>query len=80
MSLDQLQQLLMWCSIINMGLLVFSLAMITSMHGFICRLHGKIFRVSEESVGNALYWFFGIWKICIFLFNVVPWLALYLVD
>ena len=80
MTIDQIQQLLMWCSIINMGLLLYSTVMITALHGFICRIHAKMFRISEETASNTLYWYLGIWKIAIILFNIVPWVALYLVE
>ena len=80
MTIPQLQQFLMWCSIINIGLLIFSSLMIMAMQGFICRFHGRLFRLPEESVSKALYLLIGLWKISIFLFNIVPWLALYLID
>ena len=80
MTLEQLQSFLMWCSIINLGLMTFSFVMIMAMRQMVCRLHAKLFSIPEASVMLAFYWFIGMWKIFTFALFVVPWLATYLVK
>lgn len=80
MTVDQLQQLFMWCSIFNIGILTVAFLAILAFRSKICRIHSRMFRIPEEAVNLAIYSFFGIWKLLAFLFFVFPWLALYLVK
>ena len=75
MNIVTIRNLLLWCSIINYGiLLVWFLAFIAA-HDFIYRLHGKWFRLSSERFDALHYIGMTLYKIGILLLNVVPLVA-----
>jgi len=76
MGIEQVRDFFMWCSIINVALLVFSSLMCIWAGGWVYRMHSKFFKISREAFNVAIYSFIGAWKILIILFNVVPWIAL----
>ena len=76
MSIEQVRDFLMWCSIINVALLLFSSLMCICAGGLVYRMHSKFFKISREAFNVAIYSFIGAWKMLIILFNVVPWIAL----
>ena len=46
------------------------------MKKLVCRMHGKLFAISEENVAMATYAYLGIYKILLLVFNIVPYIAL----
>jgi len=76
MSIEQVRDFFMWCSIINVALLLFSSLMCIFAGGWVYRRHSKFFKISREAFNVATYSFIGAWKSLIILFNVVPWIAL----
>jgi uncharacterized protein DUF6868 len=80
MTIEIIRSFLAWCSIINIGLLLFWLLWFMLGHDFIFRFHGKWFKLSEEQFDAIHYALMGFFKIGIFLFNVVPYFALRIVG
>ena len=80
MSLREVQEFLFLCMVLNIGLLMFSSILIIVIRPFVCRMHGKMFGVSEERIAFALYGYLGAYKIAVIVFNVVPWLALFIMT
>jgi len=76
MSIEQVRDLFMWCSIINVALLLLSSLMCIFAADWVYRRHSKFFKISREAFNVAIYSFIGVWKILIILFNIVPWIAL----
>jgi len=76
MTLVEVREMLMWCSILNMGLLILIGVMFLVAGKWICRLHGKIWGIPEEQIRISLYRIMATYKIFIFLFNIVPYAAL----
>ena len=80
MTLDMVRNVLLWCSVINIGLVLWWFSFFTLAHDWIYRLHGKWFRISVESFDAIHYAGMGFFKICIFVFNVVPYLVLLIIE
>ena len=80
MTVNIICEFLAWCSIINVGLLIFWLLWFTLAHDFVYRIHGKWLKLSVERFDAIHYAGMTFFKICIFLFNVVPYIALRLVG
>lgn len=80
MTINQLQQLLMWCSILNMGLLIVSFFAILVFQPKIRRIHSNLFKIPEGKVSLAIYLLFGLWKLLTFTFFIFPWIALSLIQ
>ena len=75
MTLEQIQEFFKWCTIINFGLMIFSVLMIFVLRDMAYKIHGKLFKLSEENINKAMYYFLGFWKILIFVFCAIPWIA-----
>lgn len=80
MTVEIICEFLAWCSLINVGLLIFWLLWFTLAHNFVYRIHGKWLKLSVERFDAIHYAGMTFFKICIFLFNVVPYIALRLVG
>ncbi len=76
MSLDLLQRFFLWCTIINAGLLIFVFLLFKVAHGWIYSIHGKWYRVPEEEFNIAIYKMMIFYKTVMFVFNLVPYVAL----
>lgn len=78
MDIDLLTQFFMWCTIINGALLLLSFMCVVfgAASDAIYRLHTKWFPMSRETFNAALYLGIGIYKILVFVFNLVPWIVL----
>jgi len=80
MTLEIVRDVLAWCAVINIGLLLWWWLFLTLAHDFVYRFHGKWFKLSEERFDAIHYSGMLFFKICIFLFNIVPYLALRIVG
>jgi len=76
MAIATLKTFLMWCTIINFALLIFSSIMCMFVADLVYQIHSKWFSISREAFNVAIYSFIGLYKILIILFNLVPWIAL----
>ncbi|PKN00548.1 MAG: hypothetical protein CVU78_00675 [Elusimicrobia bacterium HGW-Elusimicrobia-2] len=80
MDIQMLTRFFMWCSILNMGLLMFSFLLLVCAGDFVYKMHGKWFAMPRETFNVALYSFLGMYKILIFVFNLMPWAALAIIG
>ena len=69
-----------WCSVINIGLLIFSSILIIAIRGTASRLHSKMFNLDESFVSQAYFQYLAQYKIAIIVFNIVPYFALRIVG
>lgn len=80
MNIEFLRSVLLWCSVINYGILIIWFVVFIAAHDFIYRLHGKWFRLSKEQFDAINYGGMAIYKIGVLLLNVVPLIALWIVG
>ena len=80
MPIEIVRDVLAWCVVINIGLLLWWWLFLTLAHDFVYRIHEKWFKLSEERFDAIHYSGMLFFKICIFLFNIVPYLALRIVG
>jgi len=80
MELDMIRAILGWCSIINIGLLLWWFLILTLAHDWVYRWHTKWFKLSIEKFDTIHYAGIAIFKIFIFFFNIVPYFALLIVG
>jgi hypothetical protein len=66
----------MWCTIINFGLLIVSAIIIVTAREWAYKMHSRWFDLSKKEFDVILYCFLGLYKILIFVFCIVPWIAL----
>ena len=79
MTVEQIRDVLAWCAVINIGLLLWWFLMFALAHDFVYRLHGKWFKLTVERFDAIHYAGMAFFKIGIFLLNIVPYLALRIV-
>ncbi len=80
MNLDQLTEFFKWMTIINIGLLVLSSVLIMILKNVMCKMHGKLFGIKEESVALVAYGYLGMYKVLVLVFNIVPYISLLLIK
>jgi hypothetical protein len=80
MTVEIIRDVLAWCSVINVGLLLWWVLWLTLAHDLVYRIHGKWFKLSVERFDALHYAGIVFFKICIILFNIVPYFALRVVG
>jgi len=80
MTLEIIRDVLAWCAVINIGLLLWWLLFFVLAHDWMCRFHSRWFKFSVEKFDSINYAGMAFYKISIWLFNIVPYLAIRIVD
>jgi hypothetical protein len=79
MKMHFLQNFLLWCMVFNAAMLFWWFFLFVFAHDLLYRLHTKWFKISPEQFDAIHYAGIAFYKILIILFNVVPFLALWIV-
>ena len=79
MEIEMIKDFLLWCAVINMGLLLWWFLFFAFAHDWMYRLHSKWFNLSIDNFDSIHYAGMALFKIGIFLFNLVPYFALSIV-
>ena len=79
MDVQVLKSFFMWCTIINFGLLLLSFFFCTVARGLVYKMHSWFFPMSREEFNVSLYRMYGAYKMLVFVFNFVPYIALLIV-
>jgi len=79
-TIDTMREFLGWCSVINIGLLIFSAILVVSLRGPISRIHAKMFNLDESDISRAYFQYLAQYKIAIIVLNIVPYFALRIMN
>ena len=80
MTINEIKNLLLWCTAINYAVLFIWFGVFVFAHGWMHRMHGRWFKLSVETFDTIHYAGLAVYKIGILLFNLVPLIALYLAS
>lgn len=80
MNLDVLRHFLLWCTVINYGILLVWFLVFMLARDWIRGVHGRWFRLSGDQFDTLHYVGMSVYKIGILLFNLVPYIALCIVG
>ena len=80
MTIEIIRDVLAWCAVINIGLLLWAFLFFTLAHDWYFQLHSKWFKISVDKVDAIHYAGMAHFKIGILLFNLVPYFALRIVG
>jgi len=80
MTIETLRGALLWCAVINYGVLLVWFLFFILAHDWMHRLHGKWFRLSVEQFDALHYGGMSVYKLGILLLNLVPYVALRIVG
>ena len=76
MTVEQLTKFLGWCSVINVGFILLGSIMFLILRDPITALHASMFHMPKETVTSCMFMIFSMYKIAIFMFNIIPYIAL----
>ena len=80
MELETIRAALGWCTIINIGFLMYWMIMIRFCRDWVRNMHGRWFKLSDETFDAIHYAAMAIFKLLIIVFNLVPYIALLIVG
>jgi len=80
MDIHLLRVFFMWCTLIDAGLLIVSFLIFAWAGNWIYRMHSRWFPLSKESFHTAIYSLLGLMKIAVILLNLVPYIALVIIE
>ena len=80
MDIIAVKTFFMWCTIINVLLLVLSFLICAFAGDWVYGMHSKWFPISREAFNVAIYSFLGLFKIFVLVFNLVPYIACVIVG
>jgi hypothetical protein len=80
MNIESIRDLLLWCTVINYGVLLIWALLFTAAHEWMHQLHGRWFRLPVERFDAIHYAGMAVYKIAILVFNLVPYVALHIVG
>ena len=80
MTLEIIRDILAWCSVINIGLLLLWFLFFVLDHDWVYRMHGKWYNLPVDRFDTIHYAGLLFFKMFVFMFNIVPYLALRIVD
>jgi hypothetical protein len=76
MAIEVLRRFLLWCTLINYGILLIWFLVFVFAHDLMMNFHCKWFRLSPDQFDALHYAGMSIYKIGIMLFNLVPLIVL----
>lgn len=79
MTPDQLQSFLLWGAALNYVVLLVTFAAWVLAGDAIYRIHARWFAIDRAQCHRSVYLMLGVYKLGIWLFFLVPWLALLIV-
>ena len=79
MTIETIRDVLGWCAVINLGLLLWWFLFFMLAHDWMYRIHGKWFKLPVERFDAIHYSGMAFFKMCILLLNIVPYLAIRIV-
>jgi hypothetical protein len=80
MSIAMARDVLLWCAVINYGVLFLWFLVFVLAHDWMYRWHGRWFHLSVDQFDVLHYTGMALFKIGILLFNLVPYIALCIVG
>ena len=80
MEITTLTTFFMYCTVINAGILILWSLIFLSAPDFVYRTQSRWFAISRENFDLVFYSFLGVFKVFFVVFNLVPWLALLIID
>ena len=79
MTIEAVLGFLLWCLVINYGILLLWFLMFWVGHDWMYRLHSRWFHMSKERFDSIHYAATAAYKVGILLLNLVPYVALRLI-
>jgi hypothetical protein len=80
MDIQALTTFFMWCTIIDGSLLILWTLFLVFAPDRVYRIQNSLFPIHRETYNAVMYAFLGLFKLLFLVFNLVPYLALLLMQ
>ena len=80
MTLDTIQAVLGWSTLINFSLLIWWAFFVLLAHDWTYKMHSKFFTISKETFDTVHYAGMAFFKLLVLVFNLAPYLALRIIS
>ena len=80
MDIQTLTSFFMWCTIINIGFLIFLALIYLLVPNVTYRLQSRFIPISRETFDMVFYSFIGAFKLLVLVFFAVPWIVLLIIG
>ncbi len=80
MDITTVRAFFMWCTIINVALLGLCCLVRAFLSDLSYRMNNRMFSISRETFNVAFLSFIGLFKIFVIVFNIVPYIALLIIE
>ena len=80
MDITTLKAFFLWCTIVNAALLLLTSLACIFFADFSYRMNNKFFSISRQEFNVILVSFIALYKIFVLAFNLVPYIALVIID
>lgn len=80
MNIREIRRFLLWCTILNFALLLLCVLLTACAGDFIYGLQSAWYPFPRPTFDKLVYAFVGVYKLLILFFNVMPLLALWIVE
>ena len=80
MNITAAKAFFLWCTIINVAMLMLSFLACTFLGDFCYRMNSRWFPISKETFDVIFYSFIALHKLFIWVFNIVPYIALVIIG
>jgi len=80
MDIQTLTAFFMWCTILNVALLLLSSLFCICAGDWAYRIHSKLFSISKETFNVVIYSFIALYKLLVIVFILIPYIALLIVG
>lgn len=80
MTLEVIRDVLGWSGVLSLGMLLFWWLFFVLGHDLMYRMHGRWFKLSVETFDTVHYAGIVFFKVCVFVFIIVPYLAMRIVG
>jgi len=80
MDIQTLTSFFMWCTVINVGLMLLAVLIIVSIPDFVYRMHSRWIGISRETFNAVMYSTIAFYKTIFIFFNLVPWVVLSIIG
>jgi ABC-type branched-subunit amino acid transport system permease subunit len=77
MTTEATRHFLLWCTILDYGVLLVWFLVFVFAHDWMHRIHGRWFHISRDQFDAIHYTGMSVFKIGIILFNLVPCIVLF---
>ena len=80
MDIESVIAFFMWCTILNVALLLLSSLMCICAGDWAYPIHSKLFSISRETFNVLIYSFIALYKLLVIVFILIPYIALLIIG